>query len=215
MTIRLCCACRKISVSRTVGRQPLRSISLNGNPGPTGGSWSGSPTRISRFPLGMACSRWCSSSTSTMDISSTITASHLRGLSSSRTNTMSPVPGSIPASSSRWMVEAFSPVTSVSRFAARPVGAASRQASCICPSRDNIPFNIVVLPVPGPPVISSSPEVAASRMARVCSSEYSMPLSSATLRIMRSKPLGGGKLPFANSKSRRLQFTSASYSLGR
>ena len=180
MTIRLCCAWRKISVSRTVGRQPLRSISLNGNPGPTGGSWSGSPTRISRFPLGMACKRWCSSSTSTMDISSTITASHLRGLSSSRTNTMSPVPGSIPASSSRWMVEAFSPVTSVSRFAARPVGAASRHASCICPSRDNIPFNIVVLPVPGPPVISSSPEVAASRMARVCSSEYSTPLSSAT-----------------------------------
>ena len=71
----------------------------------------------------------------------------------------------MPASSRRWMVEASSPVTSVSRFAARPVGAASRGRSCILPKSSRIPLKIVVLPVPGPPVISSRPEVAASRMA--------------------------------------------------
>ena len=64
-----------------------------------------------------------------MDISSTITASHFRGFSASLAKNIFPVAGSMPASSSLWMVEASSPVTSVNRLAARPVGAASRQRS--------------------------------------------------------------------------------------
>ena len=38
MTIRLCWACRKTEVSRTALKQPERSISPKGKPGPTGGS---------------------------------------------------------------------------------------------------------------------------------------------------------------------------------
>ena len=102
---------------------------------------------------------------STMDISSTITASHFNGFSSSLAKNIFPVAGSMPASSNLWMVEASSPVTSESRFAARPVGAARRQRSCILPKSSKIPFKMVVFPVPGPPVISNRPEVAASRMA--------------------------------------------------
>ena len=105
---------------------------------------------------------------STMDISSTITASHFKGFSSSRAKNIFPVAGSMPASSNLWMVDASSPVTSLNRFAARPVGAARRHRSCILPSNSNIPFNMVVFPVPGPPVISSRPEFAASRMASSC-----------------------------------------------
>ena len=77
----------------------------------------------------------------------------------------------MPASKALWMVEASSPVTSVNRLAARPVGAASRHFSFICRKRERIPFRMVVLPVPGPPVTSNTPLTAASRMARSCSAE--------------------------------------------
>ena len=69
------------------------------------------------------------------------------------------------ASSKRWMVEASCPVTSVNRLAARPVGAASTHFSPLWPYSDKIPFKIVVLPVPGPPVINSRALPAAERMA--------------------------------------------------
>ena len=53
MTIRLCWAWRKISVSWTTGRTPLRSISLNGNPGPTGGSLKLGAATVINAPAGV------------------------------------------------------------------------------------------------------------------------------------------------------------------
>ena len=44
------------------------------------------------------------------------------------------------------------PVSSVIRFAARPVGAASAKEMPFCSKLYIIPFKVVVFPVPGPPV---------------------------------------------------------------
>ncbi len=50
------------------------------------------------------------------------------------------------------MVLAGLPVTSLMRFAARPVGAASATLSPSSSNSWRIPFRVVVFPVPGPPV---------------------------------------------------------------
>ena len=63
---------------------------------------------------------------STMEVSSTMTASTARGSSSPWAKTSSPVCWSNWVSSRRWMVLASQPVASVMRLAARPVGAARR-----------------------------------------------------------------------------------------
>src|SRR5262249_39795459 len=91
-------------------------------PGPTDGSWSTSPTRISPEQLGTARKSECISGTSTMEVSSTTRRPQASGLDSFRVKR--PVPGSI--SSRRWIVFASKRVVSASRFAARPVGAHSR-----------------------------------------------------------------------------------------
>jgi len=83
MTIRLSCACRKISVRRTVFTTPLRMRSENRLPAPTEGSWSGSPTSSRRQPCGSACKSEAISCRSTMEVSSMIMASVLSGSSSS------------------------------------------------------------------------------------------------------------------------------------
>ena len=168
MTMRLLCACRKISVSRTVITMPLRIRSENRFPAPTAGSWSGSPTSSSRASRGSARSSDAMSCRSTIDASSTIIASSFSGSSSSWKNDIAPVSGSNCASSSRWMVEASRPVTSESRFAARPVGAASCVLSPIASKRSKMPVITVVFPVPGPPVTSSRRHSAASAIACFC-----------------------------------------------
>ena len=61
-----------------------------------------------------------------MEVSSTITTSQLSGFRALWTKTISPVSGETSTSSRRWIVLASRPVTSVRRFAARPVGAASK-----------------------------------------------------------------------------------------
>ena len=50
------------------------------------------------------------------------------------------------------MVEAKPPVVSVSRWAARPVGAARCTRTCLAFRMSTSARRIVVLPVPGPPV---------------------------------------------------------------
>ena len=79
MTMALSRAWRKISVSRTAGTRPLRSRSESRLPGPTEGSWSGSPTSTSRQSPRRADNRADMSSMSTMDVSSTMTASASSG----------------------------------------------------------------------------------------------------------------------------------------
>jgi hypothetical protein len=54
------------------------------------------------------------------------------------------------------MVFASSPVVSVSRFAARPVGAHSRHFTFLALRMRRIEFTRVVLPTPGPPVMMAA-----------------------------------------------------------
>lgn len=123
-TMALSAACRKISVRRTMGITPLRIRSENRLPGPTLGSWSGSPTRISRHSGRRADSRPCMRVISTMEVSSTITVSAFSGSLSSWANTSRPEWGSYWVSRRRWIVVPSAPHSSPSRLAARPVGAA-------------------------------------------------------------------------------------------
>ena len=90
-------------------------------------------------------------SASTIDISSAITTSAGSGFVSLRLNLSSPFAVK-STSSNLWIVLAGSPVRSDIRFAALPVGA-HRSMRFFCALRILItPFNVVVLPVPGPPV---------------------------------------------------------------
>ena len=63
------------------------------------------------------------------------------------------------------MVFASRPVDSASRLAARPVGAQSSTRSDLARKISMMPRTMVVLPVPGPPVMTSSFCVTASRIA--------------------------------------------------
>ena len=92
-------ACLNTSVRRTVGTTPLSIKSPGTVPRPTDGSWSTSPT--------------------TIEVSSTTRRPQVSVFDSFLQNR--PVAGSI--SSRQWIVFAAKPVVSVSRFAARPVGA--------------------------------------------------------------------------------------------
>ena len=59
-------------------------------------------------------------------------------------------------SSSRWMVLASNPVASVIRLAARPVGAHSNRLTPLAARMRRIELTMVVLPTPGPPVMTST-----------------------------------------------------------
>ena len=88
-----------------------------------------------------------------------------------------PVPGSI--SSKRWIVFASKPVVAVSRFAARPVGAHSRHFMPLARRISRIEFTSVVLPTPGPPVMTTT------RLARTVFSA-SRWLGASVFRVRRS-----------------------------
>ena len=124
-----------------------------------------------------------------MDISSIIITSASRGLLSFLANTYTESPSSsTPPLSSRslCMVWAAYPVASVILFAARPVGAAStmfmRRLSYIL-IRTLI---MVVLPVPGPPVITATPCPTAFSTACLCASASCIFSSSSTFFITLS-----------------------------
>ena len=76
-----------------------------------------------------------------------------------------PVMGS--TSSSRWMVRASNPDVSVMRRAARPVGAHRRRLVPLAVRMRRMALTMVVLPTPGPPVMTSTFDSRASRMARL------------------------------------------------
>ena len=75
-------------------------------------------------------------------------------------------PGS--TSSSRWMVFASRPGASVRRLAARPVGAQSVTRTRLAPRIARMARTIVVLPTPGPPVMTSTFDAMAWRTASRC-----------------------------------------------
>ena len=150
-------AWRKISVRRAVGMAPDFIRSASTDPGPTEGSWSTSPTRSTAACVGTARSNWFIRTTSTMDTSSTTTRSASSGEYWSRRKPISL--GS--NSSSRWMVLASSPVDSVRRLAARPVGAHSRTLGPLGPQDAQDAVDHRGLAHPGP--AGDDPDLAGDR----------------------------------------------------
>src|SRR5258706_10341549 len=78
------------------------------------------------------------------------------------------------------MVLASKPVASVMRLAARPVGAQSRSCTLFAARIRRMPLTIVVLPTPGPPVITSVFDISASLMAATWLSARASPMRSST-----------------------------------
>src|SRR5271157_4545123 len=211
MMIRLAAACRNTSVRRTTGTTPEPMMSANTCPGPTEGSWSISPTISSAALSGVAFMSACINMTSTMEASSITSRSQSTGLSALR---LKPPPmGS--TSRSRWIVLASTPVASVMRLAARPVGAHSNSLTFLAPRILRIELTIVVLPTPGPPVITSAFAVSASRIAALWLSASCRPLRFSTQgRAFSSSIHDQGSLPFTmrisrSAKRRRILQTDA------
>jgi hypothetical protein len=68
-------------------------------------------------------------------------------------------------SRSGWIVFASTPVASVMRFAARPVGAQRSNRTPLAARILRIELTMVVLPTPGPPVITRAFAISAKRIA--------------------------------------------------
>jgi hypothetical protein len=120
-----------------------------------------SPTISSAASSGIAFTSACISMTSTIDASSTTSRSQSRGLSALR---LKPPPLE-STSRSRWIVFASTLVASVMRLAARPVGAQSNRRTPLAARILRIELTIVVLPTPGPPVITRAFAISAKRIA--------------------------------------------------
>mmetsp|Transcript_45149 Transcript_45149/g.143421 ORF Transcript_45149/g.143421 Transcript_45149/m.143421 type:complete len:265 (+) Transcript_45149:470-1264(+) len=145
-------SCRKIPLSSTRGTRGEPSKSCSTAPGPTEGSWFASPTKrtthSSRSASRKRAARWMSS----IDASSITTASAGSGLSLSRRKAFSCGLNS----SSRWIVLAGRPTDVESTEAARAVGQASITCLPCCRQARTTSRTVNVLPVPGPPVSTSS-----------------------------------------------------------
>ena len=75
------------------------------------------------------------------------------------------------------MVLASNPVASVMRFAARPVGAQSSRLTFPLPTESRrIELTMVVLPTPGPPVMTRTFDIRASRIAVIWLSASDRPV---------------------------------------
>ena len=127
------------------------------------------------------------SGTSIIEHSSAISTSHSRGLSALRLNW----PLSGLTSSRRWMVFASNPVDSPSRLAARPVGAQSSGLTPLTLMIVRMELTRVVLPTPGPPVITSSFADKARRIASFWLSANSMASFCSTQGIALSAAKSG------------------------
>src|SRR3954454_9279428 len=74
------------------------------------------------------------------------------------------------------MVLASKPVASVIRLAARPVGAQSNRLTPLAARIRRIALTMVVLPTPGPPVMTRTFDVRARRIAAACVSARARPV---------------------------------------
>jgi hypothetical protein len=113
-------AWRKMSVRRTTGTVSDSMRSSSTRPGPTGASWSTSPTSRTCVRGPTAPKSASARRTDSIEASSTMSTS-VPGIGSSGPRAK---PSSGAYSSSRWMVVAGAPVISASRRAALPVGRA-------------------------------------------------------------------------------------------
>lgn len=73
-------------------------------------------------------------------------------------------------------MEASAPVSSASRLAARPVGAARTTFARLARASSTIERTVKDLPQPGPPVSTATFLVSASRTASSCSGANSVPV---------------------------------------
>ncbi len=145
-------------MSAVDGMARLRRMSRSTSPGPTDGSWSGSPTRRTCAPSSTAATRAAASHVSHIDTSSQTTRS-CGSFSSQPYRNTNPPPGTGRASSSLWTVVAGRPTSSSIRLAARPVGAHSATLRSASSAARTTSWTVRVLPVPGPPV-STDTDVA-------------------------------------------------------
>ena len=165
-----------------------------------------SPTMMSAAWSGTAFSSACMSRTSTIDASSKTRRSQSRQLPSLRLKP--PVLGS--TSRSRWMVLASIPVASVIRLAARPVGAQSNILTPLTPRMRKIELTMVVLPTPGPPVMTSALLISANRIAsRWLSASLKLLRSSTHAMALDASIDGQGSFPLATLISRSAMLCSA------
>ncbi|GJE43579.1 hypothetical protein AEGHOMDF_2758 [Methylobacterium soli] len=112
-------------------------------------------------------------------------------------------------SSSRWMVLAASPVCSVMRLAARPVEAASSTCTPFAFRMRSTESRVLVLPTPGPPVMTQSFEPSISRTASTCEGESVLPVFCSTQGRALSRSISGqGGVPAARSISRSAMMRS-------
>ena len=123
-----------------------------------------SPTISSAAPSGTAFSSACISMTSTIEVSSMTSRSQSSGLS----------PSALEAAALG--VDLEQPVDGLGlepggsrsyRLAARPVGAQSRSLTPLAARMRRIELTMVVLPTPGPPVMTSTFDSRASRIALI------------------------------------------------
>ena len=170
-------------------------MSFSTFPGPTLGSWSTSPTRISFVPIETALRSEFIILMSTIDISSTIITSASSGLSSflsknidrpAAADFLSPSGTPPLISNILWIVCASYPQASVILLAARPVGAASLISRPSSSKYLIIVLIVVVLPVPGPPVTITSPFLTAFATASFWISSRVIPSLSSILAILSS-----------------------------
>ena len=106
------------------------------------------------------------------------------------------------SASSRWMVAASWPVSSASRLAARPVGAASTILAPLARASSTTDRTVNDFPQPGPPVSTATREVRASRTASACSGASSEPVRP------RSQPSALSQSTAANALSRSARAAS-------
>mmetsp|Transcript_49017 Transcript_49017/g.91246 ORF Transcript_49017/g.91246 Transcript_49017/m.91246 type:complete len:276 (+) Transcript_49017:935-1762(+) len=139
---------------------------------------------------GAACIRACINRTSTMLASSTTSRSHSSWLPLWLLANASVSP-SVPQPRRRWMVLAGMPVLSLSRLAARPVGAVSSDLTPLALRICRTLLSRVVLPTPGPPVTTSTLEVSAMRSASRWDSPKRMPTFSSTHSMAAGQSTSG------------------------
>ena len=86
---------------------------------------------------------------------------------------------------------ASSPDNWVSRFAARPVGAASTILAFLAAARVTIDRTVKLFPQPGPPVSTATFSVSANRTAAACSAANSTPVRRCNQPNARSQSTPG------------------------
>ena len=181
----LSCACLNISFNLTTFIILELIISLSTFPAPTEGNWSLSPTKITLVPNFIALSKLYIKIMSTIDTSSTIITSEFIGSSSSLKKVKSSSVEN-PISSNLCIVFASLLEVSLILFAALPVGAAKVTLLPLFSNISMIALMVVVLPVPGPPVIINTPLLTDSLTAKICFSANLIFLSSSKTLISLS-----------------------------